>query len=119
MFRFCLLRLVDHGTSWSLHSAAGFSLETRIILSSKITWVDNHRGNSVNFCRNNKKEKILCDHLIKTYFILVVKAPKSADVYGRLVEAWREETPSRSLVTVIPQDHCPCSSGGHRASTTP
>lgn len=50
VFRFCyLLELADHGTSLSLHSAAEFRLEVRILLSSKITWVNNHRGNnSVN-----------------------------------------------------------------------
>lgn len=90
-----------HGTSWSLHSAAGFSLETRIILSNKITLVNNHRGNSVNYWRNNKKGgKNVHNYLIKTFFVLV-KAPKSAHIYVKAGQTWREEGSYRSLVTQL------------------
>lgn len=45
-----LPKLADRRTSWSLHSAAVFSLETRTLLSSKIASVNNQsRGNSVKY----------------------------------------------------------------------
>lgn len=112
-----------HGTSWSLHSAAGFSLETRIILSNKITLVNNHRGNSVNCWRNNKKGgKNVHNYLIKTFFVLV-KAPKSAHIYvkagggepdmerGRLLQ----EPGDTAGFQWLPWDHCHCFSAGHVA----
>lgn len=93
-----------YGTSWSLHSAAGFSLKTRIIPSNKITLVNNHRGNSVNYWRNNKKgEKISMTILLK-HSLSLLKLQKVHIYTWRLVEesqTWREEGSYRSLVTQL------------------